>query len=280
MKKGIIISTLLLVVCVFLLISKPNITQRAIDVIRAKSSLRPDYCINGDCIDKSITFRELPSYPGDFNEVDVMVEKNQFPIAENFSEEIPDENYYLQPEFYPSWEDQGVPIYAVLKPGYTPGFVGIIGYGSYPGDLLVDPIIPGQNFVAATYWHSSWGIAKFQGMSLIPTYPASGQTEMGLFVVTQDPSKVKDYFDVEITPNIILLDATYPLFGPEWVKKVKIDVHVKENTPSGKYLIGITPVDPPQEMQDQWIRKYRLKYTSVSMGGIGRPMYQIFVNVV
>jgi len=279
-KNGIIISTILLVACVFLLLFQPNITQHAIDVIKSKASLRPSYCIDNNCIDPTIVFRELPPFPKDFNEVDIMVENNQYPIAENFSKDIPDKNYYLQPEFYPSWEDQGVPLYTEFESGYSPGFVGIIGYGSYPGDIVVDPIMPGQNFLTITYWHTSWAIAKFQGMSLIPTYPANGETQMGLFVVKQNPSEVKKYFNVEIIPNTILLDPTYPLFGPEWAKKIRIKVHVKENTPPGKYLIGITPVDPPKELQNQWIREHRLKYTTVSMAGIGRPMYQIFVNVV
>jgi hypothetical protein len=242
-------------------------------------SSRPKYCDENGCIDESVVFRELPPYPKDFSEVDIMVENNRYPIAENFSKKIPDENYFKQPEFYPTWEDQGVPLYTPLKPGYRPGYVGVVGYGAYPGDIVVSPIEPGQNFLTVTYWHASWAVAKFQGMSLVVTYPTKGETMMGMFTVEQDPDVVRNYFDVEITPNTLLLDPTYPLFGPNWAQKVRIEVHVKENTPPGKYLIGISPTNPPKELESEWIREHRLKYTSVGTIGIGRPTYQIFVEV-
>ena len=244
-----------------------------------KSSLRPKYCDKNGCIDESTVFRELPPYPQDFREVDVMVENNKYPIAEKFSKELPDENYYKQPEFYPTWEDQGVPLYTPLKPGYSPGYVGVIGYGAYPGDIIVRPIKSGQNFLTITYWHTAWAIAKYQGMGLTVTYPAKGETGMGLFVVDQNPDKVKDYFSVNISPTTLLLQPNYPLFGKDWAQKVKVDVHVNEKTPPGKYLIGISPVNPPADLETQWIRDYRLKYTSVGIAGIGRPTYQIFVEV-
>ncbi len=240
---------------------------------------RPEYCDENGCIDENTVFRELPIYPEDFEEVDIMVENNRYPIAEDFSEKIPDENYYKQPEFYPLWEDQGVPFYTPLKPGYTPGYVGVVGYGSYPGDIIVSPIEPGQNFLTVTYWHTAWAVAKYQGMSLAINYPVKGETKMGMFKVNQDSEMVKNYFNVEITPNNLLLEPNYPLFGWNWAQKVKIDVHVNENTPPGKYLIGISPVDPPKDLESQWIKEHRLKYTSVGMVGIGRPTYQIFVEV-
>jgi hypothetical protein len=116
-------------------------------------------------------------------------------------------------------------------------------------------------------------------MSLVVTYPTNGETMMGMFTIEQDPDVVRNYFDVEITPNALLLDPTYPLFGPNWAQKVRIEVHVKENTPPGKYLIGISPTNPPKELESEWIREHRLKYTSVGTIGIGRPTYQIFVEV-
>ena len=102
---------------------------------------------------------------------------------------------------------------------------------------------------------------------------------MGTFVVDQDPSLVKNYFSVNITPDALLLEPNYPLFGLNWAQKVKIDVHVDKNTPPGKYLIGISPANPPKDLEAQWIKEHRLKYTSVGMFGIGRPTYQIFVEV-
>jgi hypothetical protein len=116
-------------------------------------------------------------------------------------------------------------------------------------------------------------------MSLVVTYPEKGQTGMGEFKVEQNPEKVKEYFNVSITPNTLLLYPNYPLFGKDWAQKVRIEIHVNEKTPPGKYLIGISAVNPPADLEAEWIRDYKLKYTSVGTVGIGRPTYQIFVEV-
>ena len=47
---------------------------------------RPKYCDENGCIDENTVFRELPIYPEDFQEVDIMVENNRYPIAEDFSD--------------------------------------------------------------------------------------------------------------------------------------------------------------------------------------------------
>ena len=147
---NIAIIVILVVVAIFIITTySQKITGQFVST-EESSSFRPKYCDDNGCIDDEVVFRELPPYPIDFREVDVMVENNRYPIAEDFSNELPDEVYFKQPEFYPTWEDQGVPYYTPLKPGYSPGYVGVVGYGAYPGDILVSPIEPGQNFLTVS----------------------------------------------------------------------------------------------------------------------------------
>lgn len=241
----------------------------------AKTYGRQKYCSGNVCIQPEV-FELLPEYPADFGEIDFLVEHGEIPILENFTEGVPDENYYKQPEFYPTWETKGVNSF--LSP--TPGYFAMKGLGAYPGDIVIRPVKAGQDLIAITFFHSAWGVIKWQGVGLDVTYPTEGSTEMGKFSVVQDPAEVKNYFKVEVEPKNLLLEPTYPVFYPNWTQKVKINIHVNENTPPGKYLIGISVASPSPEFSQKWINELRLKYTEGGIAGIGRPNYQIFIEVV
>lgn len=237
--------------------------------------VRPKYCLGTICIQPEV-FESLPDYPTDFIEIDLLIEHSKIPILENFTEGVPDENYYQQPEFYPTWESKGTEDF--LSP--TPGYFAMKGLGAYPGDMVIKPVKAGQDLIAITFFHSGWGVIKWQGMGLEIIYPSEGSTEMGRFRVSQYPSKVKDYFDVKVEPRNILLEPSYPVFYPGWTQKVKFDIHINENTPPGKYLIGISAGSPPPELSAKWLKELRLRYTEGGIAGIGRANYQIFIEVV
>jgi len=117
-------------------------------------------------------------------------------------------------------------------------------------------------------------------MNLISTYPKEGS--VASHEIVQDPNKVSNYFDVEITPKIFLLDPSFPSFESNWAQKIKTKISIDPNTPTGKYLIGIVTTDVPREQTDKWVRKYKLGYISPAGVGIatGRPTQQILIEVL
>ncbi len=240
---------------------------------------RPQHCDSQGCI-TPVVFELLPEYPKDLKDVYELVYFSRISVPERFSTALPDESYYKQPEFYPTFEQQGVPYYTPLKPGYSTGYLGVLGYGSYPGDTVIQVEQGGGLVDAVTYWHASWGIVKYQGTALQAIFPETG--DAGNIHVQQNPGTVKNYFDVKIDPEVFLLEPTFPVFRPEWAKKVKATISVNPNTPVGRYLIGIVPGDVPTDTDDLWVRQYKLGYMPVGSLGImpGRPTWQIFIEVI
>jgi hypothetical protein len=246
---------------------------------------RPQYCDENGCVPEAV-FGLLPPYPTDLDTIYLLIYHNKIGLPEDFTTGVPDENYYKQPEFYPSWskDSKGYSIYTPLsRLPYMPGHLGVFGYGAYPSQSIQTQVKAGDSFYAVTYLHASWGITKYQGIQLIVTYPEKGETMLGQFSVTQDPN-VSRYFTVEVNPKIILLEPNFPQFLYNWTYKIKAKITVSPDTPPGKYLIGVMTTDPPSEIEQQWIRKYRLGYTSAGLSGIGvgtgRPTWEIFVEVV
>lgn len=231
-------------------------------------SKRPDYL-------PSIVFSKLPPMPKDFYVVDLLVDKGIFTDVNRI-----EEAYWKQPEFYPTFEDQGVELYQHPPQGRWAAF----GVGSYPSELIV--LSPRNNqFEVAFMMYTSWLVETYQGTKFNYGFPKSGNILLSDFPdgsrdVIQDPAVVKEYFDVEITPNEILLEPAFPLFEKNWVQKIKVKVKVKD-APPGKYLIGVGSEAPSKEKADEWLWKYKNRYTdaAVSYGGIGRPWFSIFIDI-
>ena len=171
-------------------------------------------------------------------------------------------------------------------PDHIFSYVGVSGFGAYPGVLLIRPdtasrysITPGTDLEGVTFFYTSLGVRNYQGLKLITEYPEKGVTHGGRFVVNQDPAKVRDYFDVNIEPGVVLLGPSWPIFSEDWTKKVKVTIHVKEGTPNGKYLIGLRPVTPDPDFNTEMFKKYRFRYQTASSIATEAPPYQIFVQV-
>jgi len=259
-------------------------------VFSGETTNRPKHCIDNRCID-SIVFSRLPSYPENFDEIDLGVYFGKYGWNEHFSPKAPDEYYWKQPEFYPEFEvAENIEYYLSVKNigngkvEYSGVRVGVSGYGVYPGDTVVSNIHTGEDLKVVTYLHAGWFIEKYQGMELKVVYPNRGEVKLGAnetVSVIQDPDEVKNYFDVNLTPSLVLLEPSFPVFQPNWTQKITVIAHVKENTPAGDYLIGITPFEPPPEKSDEWVYQYGIfKYVDAGMADIGRPHLQIFVRVV
>ena len=152
----------------------------------------------------------------------------------------------------------------------------VAGSGPYPADVLITNITNCEWFDVVTFWHtSSVPITKYQGIGFGIEFPTNGSTRMGNIRVTQDPKVAEACFDIQIEPPYILLPPTYPKFSYDWTQKITARVYVKPGCPKGVYLIQVYPGEPPRDVEDEWIRRYKLQYATMKVGGA----WQIFVEV-
>jgi len=186
----------------------------------------------------SFVFSKLPPYPKDF------------------SKEINSpESFWKQPEFY-NFEN-GINYY--INPPHN--YLGYFGLGAYPSDRRIK-LNAGGEVTTFTYFHTAWFVYTYQGVKLN--------------VIMNE--NTKEYFEVTIEPDVILLEATFPLFEYNWTQKIFVKVKAK-NPPKGKYLIGIDVSEPPLEYSQKWFEKYGGRYTRGGPISVGRPPYQIEVNI-
>ncbi len=227
---------------------------------------RPDYGLS------QAMFRNLPPLPPDFWEVD---EKFYQGGITDFVE-LGDE-YYRQPEFYPTFEDN---IEFIKNP--QGGRIYAFGIGAYPGDIGAE-VPPDSIFTVATFFHSSWLVETHQGVKLEAVYPErtdilNPDLQDVNFTVKQEPSKMGKYFNVTFDPELFVLGPTAPVFDENWTLKVKINVTVDKEAPKGTYVIGVNPVVPSPEYSELWLKTYE-KYSDAAGFRIGRPSFQLVVFV-
>ncbi|MEM4255270.1 MAG: hypothetical protein QXR53_02985 [Candidatus Norongarragalinales archaeon] len=229
---------------------------------------RPDYL-------PSIVFSKLPPFPRDFYSVDLLVENGIFSDMK-----LIEEAYWKQPEFYPEFERQAVLAYQKPPTDRWAAF----GIGSYPSEVGI--LSPRNNVFEVNFFiHTSWLVQTYQGTRFNYGFPAKGELLKSDFPdgtrnVTQDPEVVAKYFDVEITPREILLEPAFPVFEPNWVQKITVRVKVKD-APPGRYYIAIGSQSPSKEKADEWLWKYKTRYTDAanSFGGVIQPWLGIFIDI-
>jgi len=174
-------------------------------------------------IDSSI-FSELPDKPDDFWLVQREVYESEYPDLCNL-----DERYFRQPDFYPTWE-RNMKKYENIDYGRWT----IQGYGAYPADqfYLMSHAPKGATFTLCTFLHTAYSVETYQGMKLRPTD--------------------SEYWDIEITPDQLLLPPTSPEFKPGWARKIEIKITAKKDVPAGNYRMGFNIAEPDQETSKQY----------------------------
>jgi len=278
-KKLVLIGIIFIIGISFLILRNQSITSQIIEVQNKNEpkSLRPNYCgtVNGKekCIDPQ-TFKYLPDYPSDFVQIYELVYYGKI----NDLSKI-DEKYWKQPEILPTWKTSGVNAY--LNP--EKGRFGAFGLGCYPAEVVAK-VTPGQAVKLTTWLHTSWAIQTLQGMSLGVVYPTHADSTSGI-AVEQDPS-ISRYFDASVSSKVVLLGPTWPYFesGPEfdhdgWILPITIDIKVHYDTPKGTYALGVMPYSPPQDKNDEWTLKYKLRYSPIQQFYLGKPYFTVFLNV-
>lgn len=202
---------------------------------------RPQY----EGINSSV-FENLPSFPEDFYSVDSRV--SSLADLQGFKDIT--ENYYRQPEFYPTWESSGLG--GFRNP--PADRIGIMGMGAYPADTTTGM---GRNseINITVFFHSSWLVQTYQGM--------------GLDIINPNP----EYFNITLDKNELLIGPNYPKFDREWTQKVTARIKTK-NAAAGSYTIGINPSVPQNK---EWPQKYT-PYIEF-FGGLDRPYVRIAISV-
>lgn len=192
------------------------------------------------------TFSYLPVMPADFKEVEAAINESMiYDVGEE---------YYKQPEFYPTFEQF---IGAMKKPPAER--IAIWGVGIYPARHEYRAQKESE-FSFVVYLHASWLVQTYQGAKLEASYD-------------------KKYFDVSVSPDIVLLGPAYPKFHKDWTQKITVKVRVKNASKSVHY-ISINPKLPSEQKEIEWRSKYKGLYVSMPASSPDQPYLKITVNVI
>jgi len=168
--------------------------------------------------------QNLPAKPSDFVNMKHRLEVGQLNDVCIFTD-----NYFLQPDFYPTWDDT----YNLFYEHHDYSRWGVHGYGVYPAlqGITLSNFKQGESFPICAFLKTAGGVETWQGVKLVPIE--------------------NEYFKIEILnqdyenyPNHFLLEPTFPEFSKNWAKKLEIKVTAKQNVPAGKYIIGFNIVRP------------------------------------
>ncbi len=200
---------------------------------------RPDYGLGYRA------FAELPSMPSDFIKIREATNKT---LDYNVKEE-----YYKQPEFYPTFE------HFIPEMKNPPADrIAIWGVGVYPArhDYVA---FQESEIDIITFLHTSWMVQTYQGAKLEAEYDSR-------------------YFDVSVTPNMVLLGPAYPYFDKNWTQKITVKVRIR-NAPKGSHHITLNPINPPPEQIEKWRKTYGGSYVSMPTSTPEQPYLKLTVNV-
>jgi len=157
-------------------------------------------------------------------------------------------NYYLQPDFYPSYKSSGTHDYTRW---------GVHGYGAYPGEISynIDNFKKGQFIDIYTFVKAGEDIETFQGMRFDIDFVNSNRS----------------LFATYIFPNTTMFSPTFPERSEytinnrtyDWVYKLKITLTANVDIPPGTYefkLITLPPDDNTQKLYYTDIQKINQKW--------------------
>ena len=189
-------------------------------------------------IDQKISDQNLTK-PENFLQIKRDVQKGIFYSLENLSED-----YYMQPDFYPSYISSDPHDYTRW---------GVHGYGAYPGEISynIKNFKKDQFINIYTFVKAGDNIETFQGMKFdFETYNQNIDNN-------KNNKNNSQLFDINIDPDTIMFSPTFPvrseyIVGPrkyDWVYKLKITISAKIDTPTGKYEFKLKALPPDENIQ-------------------------------
>jgi len=161
------------------------------------------------------TFRFIPEKPDDFEAV------KREAYAGTISMCNVDEEYYKQPEFYPSWKNA-----KRMYEEYSWSHWGRHGYTAFPLSMTydVENMKKGDEINLCSFFANGWAVWTWQGFKLKPVE--------------------NEFFSIDITPDLFVLDPTYPIVGDDYIKKITLKITAKQDIPLGTYEVGFTDESP------------------------------------
>ncbi len=234
---------------------------------QTQKSVRPDYL-------PSEMFKNLPKMPDDFYQKRSLVQSNIITDITNISEA-----YWLQPEWFPKFESNAVPVLANPPKDRW----GAYGIAVYPPES-VSGVKPGESLDMVFWLTSGYLVETYQGFKLEGIFPVSSSTSAsamlsGATSIHQDPETVKKYFNIEVTPNVFVLNPNFPIFSKDGTKRIKVRITAAKDTPPGDYLVAVDTVPPSADQETTWIKQYLNRYASGKYVKLDRPYYQAFISV-
>lgn len=144
-------------------------------------------------------FSNLPPSPACIRSLSDAFARNQ--IEDEF---FLTSEYYLQPEFYPSFFTEGIPQWSSPVPSYY----GAVGFGAFPISRTLN-LTPNQPRTIRVFFHSGYGVRSTQGARL--TYQILHGTSQDVLVSLDENASTG-----------FLLGPTFPKFSSSWVYPVDI----------------------------------------------------------
>lgn len=179
-------------------------------------------------VNTELLFKELPDKPNNY----IVVRRDIQAGLTNYVCDV-SEAYYLQPDFYPTWDRDKNAYYS----GHDYKRWGVHGYGTYPAEVgsRVSNMRVGDTLTHCTFLRTSWGLETYQGLYLVPIE--------------------NEYFDVKVDPSIFMLGRTFPVFEDDWVKKIVVTATAKKDIPAGRYELGFKVTAPPTDIESMFYRQ-------------------------
>jgi hypothetical protein len=232
-------------------------------------SERPDYL-------PAAMFERLPPMPADFYQIRQLVRLGRISDLATINE-----SYWQQPEWFPHFEDIGVPL--LQQPPKDRW--GAYGIAVYPADS-VSTIRAGESLDMYFYIKSGYLVETYQGVALVTNYPSQAQVGAGADLpegqreVVQDTAVAKRHIDVNVEPNPFVLEPNFPLYNVGGTRRVKVTISADDTTPPGDYVVTLDTGTVPAENEDEWMKQYLNLYTSGGMTKLDRPYYQAFIRII
>lgn len=222
-------------------------------------------------------FGKLPEFKEDFFSIVELIYEGKITDYARVSE-----NYWKQPEFYTSWAQ----LYNKTYINNDPNSWAPEGYGCFP--LIKEGTATrGDTVEVNTYFKTSFGVEAYQGLIVRPYFPTEALNILGRPLFEQNPEEVSKYLSISILnpddelyenfkdsisytnvePNdwFVVLDPTYQDiydeygnwikfegFPKDWVKLLRLEVDIAENTPPGDYVVGIEIETPCFEINQEY----------------------------
>lgn len=174
-------------------------------------------------------FKSIPEKPNDFDAYTRDIWKGQLTDLCEIEPE-----YYLQPDFYgDSWDISKSTFYD--NPDYSRW--GVYGQGNMPKAISYTVNMKeGDQLTLCSFFHNGFGIWTYQGFQLY----TDGSEE---------------FFDVEVTPNLMTMNPTFPVFEDGWVRKIEITLTAKKDIPEGEYNINLRATGPTPEYSREELKR-------------------------